>query len=738
MKSSIVRLALGSVALIPLLVSAAAQIGGPKPATAPAPTPILLQADEIVYDDDKQMVSALGHVEIADGGRTLLAERVEYDQTTDKVTAYGKVSITDERGNVAFADHVVLTDHMRDGVLNGFGALIGKSGRLAARGAERVGGTTLIAHRAVYSPCKICTQPGRTSTPLWQVKAERVVYDQVKHKVRFTDAVIDVHGVPVAWVPAFSVPDPTVRYSTGLLTPEVGNSTKIGYFVRQPIYVAISSSQDLTLAPMVSTSGGELLEAEYRLRWNTGGLWFQGSGAYNPNGGLSGSPGSQTYGHLFGSGRIGLGDNARIGFDTQLTSNNAYMRFYDISFLDRLVNDLFLEATPGRSRLSLASYYFQGLRSTDVASRIPYALPKIDISYVPTEKVGGGTLRWDLSSVVIGRDIGRNDQRGSTEINWRVPTIFGNGQLWTFVLDARGDTYHFENSGIGSQPTGQYWVQRGTAYAALDWRWPFLAQGGGGRSYVLQPIAQIIAQPNGGNPANLRIEDSTDFEFDDNNLFSINQVPGYDLIEGGHRANVGVMGEALFPGGRVEAQVGQTYRLKPDLRFAAFSGNSGTASDVVGSLSVKFPHLDITDRLDVDRGNGSIRRHEVYVTGSYGRTSMQLSYVMLPTSVLTLGLPSREEINAQADFNILGNWQLFVAGQRDLQSNQFLNTELGLGYEDECLAISLAYRRKYTEDLILGVPPSTAVVLRFSLKTGDQEIQPFSLFPKDVFALSRP
>lgn len=739
MKSSLVRLALGSAALLPLLASAAAQIGAPAPAPVQKEqTPILLQADEIVYDDEKKTVSAVGHVEIADQGRTLLAERVEYDQTTDKVTAYGHVSITDQRGNVAFADHVVLTDHMRDGVLNGFGALIGKNGRLAAHGAERIGGNTVIAHRAIYSPCKICNAPGRAGTPLWQVKAERVIYDQTKHKIRFRDAVIDVHGVPVAWVPAFSVPDPTVRYATGLLTPEVGNSTKIGYFLRQPVYIAINSRQDLTLAPMVSTSGGELLEAEYRERWNNGGMWLQGSGAYNPNGGLSGSPGAQTYGHLFGSGRVGMGDEARLGFDLQLTSNPAYMRFYDISFLDRLVNDLFVEATPGRSRLALTSYYFQGLRSTDVTARIPYILPRLDVSYIPTDKVAGGTFRFDLSGVSIGRDSGRNDQRGTAEVNWKIPSVLPNGQLWTFVMDARGDTYHFENSGIGSQPTGQYWVDRGTAYAALDWRWPFLAQGGGGRSYIVQPIAQVIAQPYGGNPSNLRVEDANDFEFDDNNLFSFNQVPGYDLIESGPRANVGLMAEAILPGGKIEAQAGQTYRLKPDPTFAAFSGNSGTASDLVGSLSVKFPHLDITDRLDIDRGNGNVRRHEVYVTGSYHRSSLQISYVMLPTSALSLGLPSREEINAQADLNLIDNWQVFVAGQRDLQGNQFLNTEFGLGYEDECLAISLAYRRKYTEDLILGVPPSTSVILRFSLKTGDQEIQPFSLFPKDVFALTHP
>jgi LPS-assembly protein len=215
-------------------------------------------------------------------------------------------------------------------------------------------------------------------------------------------------------------------------------------------------------------------------------------------------------------------------------------------------------------------------------------------------------------------------------------------------------------------------------------------------------------------------------------------VPGYDIIESGPRANVGVMAEALFPGGKLDAQLGQTYRLKPDPVLAAFSGNSGTSSDLVGSFSVRFPHLDVTDRIDMDRGNGTIRRHEIYVTGTYDRSSLQVSYVNLPQSVSSLGLPSREEINFQGDVNVWRNWQVFVAAQRDLTNSQFLNTEYGLGYEDECLAISLAYRRKYTEDLVLGVPPSTSVILRFSLKTGDTAIQPFSLFPRDVFALTHP
>ena len=113
--------------------------------------------------------------------------------------------------------------------------------------------------------------------------------------------------------------------------------------------------------------------------------------------------------------------------------------------------------------------------------------------------------------------------------------------------------------------------------------------------------------------------------------------------------------------------------------MAAFTGNTGTASDVVGSSAVKFPHLDVTDRIDLDRGNGTVRRHEIYVTGSYDRSSLQISYVQLPQTVSSLGLPSREEINAQADVNVWQNWQVFAAVQRDLANNQFLEYRIWPG-----------------------------------------------------------
>ena len=749
-RSALLRLLLLGAALTPWLAQAAAEAASaPAKSTKPAATAdgqILLQADQVIYDGDSQTVSAQGHVEIVDQGRIVDADKVTYNQKTDQVTADGHVTVTDAAGNVVFSNHVVLTDHMRDGVLSGFGALIGKNGRLAAASAQRVGGTMVIARQTVYSPCKICNQPGQR-TPVWRVKAERVVYDQVKHRIHFTDATLDLFGIPILYTPVLSEPDPTVKYASGLLAPDIGNSTKIGYFARIPYYIAISPTNDLTIAPQFSTEGGDLVEGEYRARWNNSGMWLQGSLAYNGKGALGGSAGPQYYDHLFGSGRFALdngwaNDNGwRAGFDAEMTNNSAYMRFYDISYLDRLVNDLFIEEESGRSRFALTGYYFQGLRATDRQSAIPYVLPQLDYTFIPDGKVGGGRLRFDINSVSLSRSSGPDSQRLTTELNWRLPLVFGGGQLWTLIADARGDVFHVDNNDpvdFPGVPDKSRYVSRGIPYVALDWRWPFVANGHNGNSYVLEPVAQMIAQPYGGNPAGLPIEDANAFEFDDNNLFSINQLPGYVLVESGPRANVGLIADAIFKGGEIQGLVGQTYRLKPDPIFANLTGNNGTASDVIGRVSLKFPHLDFTDRLDLDRGNGTLRRHEIYVTGTYGRSSLQVAYVQLPAEAINLGLPTREQVNVQGDVNFYQNWQAFAAVERDLLAGKMLDTEYGLGYEDECLAISVAYRRKYTFNAIQGVPPSTSVILRFSLKTGDQPVQPFSLFPQNVFATSHP
>ncbi len=709
---------------------------------------VLLRADQIVYDTNTSVVSAEGHVEIDYEDRILLANRVSYNQKTDTVTADGHISVLAPDGSVAFADEVTLTRGMRDGVLDGFQALIGKNGRLAARHASKQGEVT-YATRAAYTPCKVCNKPGQR-TPTWQVRAGKIIWDEKNHRIYYHDATLEMFGVPVFYTPLFSHADPTVKHKTGLLVPGLGTSSSIGTYLSTPLYIALSDSRDMTIAPMFTTRGGDVLQGEYRDRWDHGGMWLQASGAYDPHGGISGTR-HEWYSSLFGSGRIPLSGIWTAGYDVQLTSNDTYLKRYDLSDEDNLVSDLFVEAIKGRSRFALTGYFFQDLRGcTTLAAaagtchrvsngEIPLVLPLVEYTYIPRGALMGGQFRFDFSSSTVMRNQGADSERVSAEMRWRLPFVTAGGQLLTFTADARGDVYRVSNDdplaldSLGRPlALGTHYISRGQPFVAADWRWPFIASGSSrSTAFVIEPIVQLIAAPYGGNPAGLPNEDSTDFELDETDIFSFDRIPGHALWESGPRANVGLRTEAFFPSGSVEVLLGEVLRLKPDPIFAVGSGVSGKTSDVVGRYTIKFPpYLSLTHRVDIDTDDGGIRRNEVYLDGNYDRSNIEVSYVRLAQQAVALGGP-REEINGQVTLAFLDHWAAFAAARRDLQAQQMLDTEFGLGWEDDCLGLSLSYKRRYTRDR--DVPPSTSVILRIKLKIGDQD-EDWRLFPEHVFA----
>ena len=89
---------------------------------------LLVDAKEIVYNNDKNTVSASGDVELNYQGRTLQADRVTYDRNTGRVYAEGNARLTDATGAVITGDRFELTDDFKQ-----------RLHRLAARRADHDG-----------------------------------------------------------------------------------------------------------------------------------------------------------------------------------------------------------------------------------------------------------------------------------------------------------------------------------------------------------------------------------------------------------------------------------------------------------------------------------------------------------------------------------------------------------------------------------------------------------------------
>ena len=68
--------------------------------------------------------------------------------------------------------------------------------------------------------------------PLWRVRAKRIVHNNDEHMVYYTDAWLEFLGLPVAYIPVFSSPDPTVTRKSGILTPQSISSSVLGFGVK--------------------------------------------------------------------------------------------------------------------------------------------------------------------------------------------------------------------------------------------------------------------------------------------------------------------------------------------------------------------------------------------------------------------------------------------------------------------------------------------------------------------------
>ena len=154
------------------------------------------------------------------GASTLEADRVIYDQKTKRLHAEGNVRLTQADGSVTYGEIMDLSDDFRDGFVDSLRLDAPEQTRFAATRAERSGGNFTVFHNGVYTACEPC-KDDPTKPPKWQVKAARIIHDQGEKMMYFEDARLEFVGVPIAYFPYLSAPDPTVKRKTGVLMPIV-------------------------------------------------------------------------------------------------------------------------------------------------------------------------------------------------------------------------------------------------------------------------------------------------------------------------------------------------------------------------------------------------------------------------------------------------------------------------------------------------------------------------------------
>ncbi len=692
--------------------------------------PALIAADQISQDRDLDIVTASGHVEIDQGGRTLLADAVSYNLKQDVIVATGHVVLNEATGDVTFADYFELTGDFKEATARHLRLLMIDNSRLVAATAQRVDGDRNILNHAMYTACEPCAKDP-DHPPLWDIRATQIVHDDTTHEIVYHDAWFEADGVPVAYSPYFEHGDATVKRESGILAPSFVNNRIIGTGIRTPYYQVISPSQDLLFEPMYTTNEGVGAAGDWRARSQVGEATTVFSVADEPE---IDDPSVRTTGwDVSATSRFAIDDTWRAGYDIQRASDRDYMRYYDYNVTQPFLTARpFVEAFGERNYASIEAYSFQSQGDTQISpppgvpDKTPTVLPLITYGAQTAPGANGDYWTFDTHSASLTRsDDETNTRRVNTLTAWHMPYTAADGEVLNGTVSLRGDAYNSDHV-VGLDTTGTVDAERAVPQASLDWRYP-LAKYDEHDTQTLTPIVMANVGAYSGNNPNIPNEDSLDFELDDANIFSPNPSPGYDRIASAPRLAYGGEYNLVNRGDEgLDFLLGQSYQPHAEDVFPTGTGLDGHLSDIVGRAEVTPSsdlHFDYRYRLGKD--DLAMERSEVDASVGPRPLNAQIGYVFFARTSPESTFAQREQIIGTISGQIDRHWSAQIYDNQDLGIGAGpLQTGGRIGYEDECLALYLDAGERHT--VINTVTAGHYVVLSVVLKSLAQ-------FPVDLY-----
>jgi LPS-assembly protein len=756
-------LLLGAVADLATITPAAAQgfTYNTRPPRAKPPriangNQMLVQAVEVDYDYNNSRVSAVGNVQLFYNGTSVEADKVIYDQKTKRLHAEGNIRMTDSDGKITYANSLDLSDDYRDGFVDSLRVDTEDETRMAATRADRSNGNYTVFENGVYTACAPCKDDPK-KPPLWQVKGARLIHDQTEKMLYFENAQLEFFGVPMAYLPFFSTPDPTVKRKSGFLMPGITQSSVYGFGVEIPYYWAIAPDYDATFSPRITSKQGVLLQGEFRQRLSNGSYQVRLYGIDQSDpGSFAGQPGDRNLrGGIETKGQFALNDKWVWGWDGVALTDYAFMSDYRLaqyrdpfnSFMSlptEAISQLYLTGVGNRSFFDLRTIYYLSFSGNQ--STVPVVYPVLDYSNVLNYPVFGGEVSYKTNFVNLSRDAAVFDPittqanttglcttasadplarlpsqcllrgmpgtytRLTAEAQWRRSYTDPYGQIWTPFAILRADAINADISsnqpGVGNfLPTGDTQALRLMPTVGLEYRYPFINVQPWGTT-TIEPIAQVIIRPNETYAGKLPNEDAQSLVFDASNLFSVDKFSGYDRVEGGGRANVGVQATTQFDhGGTVNVLFGQSYQLFGLNSFAVQdatntgldSGLQRAASDYVARVDYS-PNRTYTFsvRTRLDEQTTNVQRFEAEAKANFDRWSVAITYGNYAAQPDLGYLTRREGILGSGSVKVAANWVVSGAARWDLEANKLNQYVIGAGYVDDCFVLAANYVTSYT------------------------------------------
>lgn len=705
---SLFRAMLASVACLYLANPALAQtIQDPEETAQPA----MLVADRVFITPERQLI-AEGNVEAFQGDMRLRAKKITFDRQTGKLEIEGPIRIDQGGRATILANAAEMDKGLQNGLLRGARMVFDQQLQLAALQMTRVGGRYTQLYKTSVTSCHVCDDG---KPPLWQIRARKVIHDQLEQQLYFEGAQFRVLDVPVFYFPAIRLPDPNLKRATGFLIPSIRTTSQLGTGIKVPYFFRLGDNKDLTVSPYISAKT-KTLDLRYRQAFRRGRIEIEG--AYTRDDLIPG----EDRGYVFAWGQFDLRNDYKFSFEVQTVSDNGYLADYGLPEYDRLQTEIALTRVKRDTAFRIGFIHYETLRDSENEDEIPSDV--FDLNYekrfFPTAIGGEVRLAFDghghqrtSTADVIGRDVAR----ATIDAEWLRSWTFASGLRADWKMGVAVDDYRVWNDSNYNSDT-----LRTAPRAALTLRYPTVYRGAGGTHY-LEPIAQIGWSDVSGTA--LPNDESNFVEYDQGNLLALSRFPAPDQREEGTRAVFGLnWAHYSNKGWQAYATVGQVFRSTADPRFSKTSGLGGTASDLLLAGQVLLPQgLGLTARGLLD---GSLNFSKVEVRGSWtdDRTNVSGTYLWLGRDLAENRTLAVSEFWFDGAYKVNPNWTASANIRYDIEDSRATRAGVGFIYQNECVSVNISVNRRYTSST--SVEPSTdfgftIALSGFAVESGNKE-----------------
>ncbi len=663
----------------------------PNISTAQTTPVISLVADSIFLNQSTGILIATGNVQIYHKGRLLTAAEIRYDSHAGNISATGPITIHEENGTVITAEFAQLSKDLRSGIILGARLLLAEQLQIAAAEMRRTDGRFNTMSNVVASSCRVCAD---RPTPVWQIRAAKIVHDEKARRIYFSDATLEVFGFPIAFLPYMRIPSPDVTRASGFLVPTFLSSEYFGNGLKLPYYLTLGHHADATITPTFTLDGAQIIDAEYRQRFQNGGFDMFGALALKDTAGAFGR------GFFKLKGGFAFRDSYALTFDITTVSDTGFMKQFGYDTTDRIVSEIVLNRYKEDQYFSLASAYLLSLRDDEDNATIPFVIPEISYRKYYTDLAFGSKVGYEINSVGLFRKTGQDVARLGASADWRLPVEFAFGIR--AAVFARADLNFYRVWDTLAFPDRTLINFHPTIGAEL--KWPLIRQTSNG-SHVFEPIVQFLYTDDPNWNDIVPNEDSLQAEFDETNLFNFSRYPGRDASETGHRANIGATYTILDDDGwNIGLAGGVVLRSDTTSQFT---------QDFLGAINFALPpNFSFANRFLFDE-KLTVKRAESKFDLTFSQWDVGGTFVYLYPDPLAGSPIERGEGTLHGRYRFAPNWEINMNWTRDFVSGAAVSAGGGITYGNECIEIGLSLSRRFTTSNI--VPATTDIDLIIKL-----------------------